>query len=191
MTELEKQITDVINVFQGDMTATAKTFVNVKKALNTTAKTVKAAEDFSNSLNTNIKSCSDSTIGKIGGWMAGKTTKAVIGLSSSLVAGTIKTATAIIPDAGSPKKPEIDAAISSVVEKFELPADKDELLELVKYLWENVYGKTSEFGDRTKKVMKILHDEAYTSLTSLAENDKRLLKIAKSYSPQKKFGFFG
>lgn len=191
MTELEHSITTYLTELHIETTTANKTFASVKKALSSSASAVKTVGDLGESLNHNIKENSNGPIGKLGGWMVGKTTKTITDLSSGLVAGSLMTAASVIPDAVSPKKQEIDGEIARIVETYELPSDKNELLETVKYLWENVYEKNSIFGDKTKKSMKTLHDEAYTSLTSMVANDTRLLKIAKNYSPKKKFGLFG
>ena len=191
MTELENLIVKHIDELYADTTAAKKTFGSVKKALNVSAGAVKTVGNIGDSIHENIKESSEGKLGKVGGWMVGKTTKAVTGLGSGLIAGTIKTAAKIIPEAVSPKKPEIDASIARIVETYELPSEKTDLLETVKYLWENVYEKTSGFGDRTKKSMQTLHEEAYTMLITKAANDDRLLRIAKNYSSKKKSGMFG
>lgn len=189
MTDLEIRINELLDSLS-PTSKTDKAFSNLKKTLNSSSKMVESVNSIGDSLQTNIQSGVGGVTGAIGGWVAGKTTKLVGNVAGGVVSGALKTVADIIPDSSDIKTPETDSEIARCIDSCVIPADKDELFELLQYCWNNMNPKSSPFGNQAVKSFKTLHSKVHTAFLIAANDDSRLLKIAKPYFPPKRFGIF-
>lgn len=189
MTQLEELICEII-ADSTDTTKSGQTLSKIKGLLNSSGEMVEAVNNFGDTLNTNLKESVGGLTGKVGGWIAGKTTKVVGGISTGVVSGTLKTIASLIPVKGDLKGSELDTKISQLVETYSLPIEKNQLFELLQFLYNNLNAEKPVFGEKTLAAMKRLHVKAYDHFCVITGKDEDIFNLAKKYSPKKKFGFF-
>lgn len=189
MTQLEELICEVVT----DATDTSKTAQNLSKIrslLNSSGEMVEAVNNFGDTLHTNLKESVGGLTGRVGGWIAGKTTKVVGGISAGVVSGTLKTIATLIPNNGDLKGSELDSKISQLVDTYSLPIEKNPLFALLQFLYNNTNAEQPVFGEKTLKAMKKLHVKAYDHFCVITGKDEDIFNLAKNYFPKKKFGLF-
>lgn len=187
MIDLESRIQEIV----ADLAPASKAGMaisGIKKTLNTSSQIVDAVNNIGDSLQNNLGK--GGVVGKVGGWMAGKTTKVVGGVAGTVVAGTLKTVADIIPDSSDMKSPDTDKKIAYCIDTYPLPTDKSSLFDLLQFVAKNVDTKNSPYGKNAIGAFKNLHEKVGAALSIAAKGDIDLLKLAKSYMPKKKFGIF-
>ncbi len=189
MTELERRINELTSTLSPSGIV-GKTLSEVKKGLNSSSNIADAVADFGENLQDNIEDEIGGITGAIGGWVAGKTTKVVGRVGGGLVAGTLKTVAAIIPDASDLKMPESDKKIAHCIDTYTIPTDKKELFELLQYLSVTLRSADLPYGKQAVESFKALQQRVYSTLLVVAEGDQTLLKLSKPYAPKKRFGLF-
>lgn len=189
MVQLEKLIYEVV-ADSTETTKTAKNLSKVKSFLNSSGEMVDAVNNFGDTLNTNLKESVGGLTGTVGGWIAGKTTKVVGGISAGVVSGTLKTIATFIPDKEDIKGSELDTKLSQLIDTYSLPTDKNQLFELLQFLYNNLNAEQPIFGEKTLKAMKKLHVKAYDHFCVITGKDEDIFNLAKKYSPKKKLGLF-
>lgn len=165
-----------------------KTISRIKKTLSSSSQIADAVNNIGDSLKDNIGK--GSVAGRVGGWMAGKTTRIVGGVAANVVAGTLKTVAEIIPDASDLKYPETDKKIAHCIDSYPLPVDKHELFELLQFSFNCSNSKNVLYGKQAIESFKNLYKKVNTAFLISAKGDDDLLKLAKEYMPKKKFGLF-
>lgn len=189
MTQLEQLIGEVVQN-SIETTKTSRNLSKIKDVLNSSGGMVESVSQFGDTLNSNLKESLGGMTGKVGGWIAGKTTKVVGGIGAGVVSGTLKTLTTLLPDKGNLKSPELDTKISQLVDTYTLPTDKNQLIELLQFLYNNLNVEQTLFGEKTLRAMKKLHVKTYDQFCILTDKDDNIFNLAKKYSPKKKFGLF-
>lgn len=167
-----------------------KTLSATKSVLNSSSHIVDAVHNFADNLENEINEGVGGIGGAAAGWIAGKATKTVGGLGGGIIAGALKTVAMVIPDASNPKQPETDLRIANLVDTYPLSNDKNNLFELVQWLYGQINLKGSPYGKSTVEAFKNLHQRAFAMLSVVARNDVEMTALAKSFAPKKKFGLF-
>lgn len=167
----------------------AKALSKTKSSLNASSHIVDAVNNFGDNLESNLGDIGGFAL-TAAGWLTGKATKVVGGIGGGIVAGTLKTVAGVIPDASDPKQPETDIKIAGIVDSYPLPNDNDTLLELLQWLHGHLNSNNTPYGKSAIEAMKNLHSRVYKTIAVSANENTKILKIAKSYSPKKKFGLF-
>ena len=187
MTKLEELICEVV-ADSTDTTKASQNLSKIKSFLNSSGEMVEAVNNFGDTLNTNLKESVGGLTGKLGGWIAGKTTKVVGGIGTGVVSGTLKTIATLIPNKGDLKGSELDIKISQLVDTYSLPTDKKQLFELLQFLYNNTNAEQPVFGEKTLRAMKKLHAKAYSHFCTLTSKEEEIYNLAKYNAPKKKFG---
>lgn len=188
MIHLESEINALL-LANKSTTSVGKALSKAKNTLNASSHIVDAVNNFGDSLEENLDEVGG-VAGSAAGWIAGKTTKLVGGIGAGIIAGTLKTVAGIIPDGSNPKQPETDLKIAALVDSYPLPTDKTQLMELLQWVHGHITSTKTPFGKSTLESLKSIHPRIFEAVKIVAENDERTLKLAKSYAPKKKFGFF-
>ncbi len=189
MTELEKRIQKELGLL-APTSKTATALAGIKKVLNSSSHIVDAVNDFGDNLQDNIEDSVGGFTGTIGGWMAGKTTKIVGGIAGGVVSGTLKTVAGVIPDSSDIKQPESDRKVAHCIDSYSIPSDKNELFELLQFVWNSTNSKNTPYGKQTIESFKNLHSRVQAAFQIAASEDNNLQQLAKPYyMPKKKFGF--
>lgn len=189
MIHLESEINALLNANKLT-TGVGKALSKAKSTLNASTHIVDAVNNFGDSLEENLDEVVGGVAGAATGWIAGKATKLVGGIGAGIVAGTLKTVAGVIPDASNPKQPETDLKIAALVDAYPLPTDKTQLMELLQWVHGHINSTKTPFGKSTLDSLKSIHSRIFEAIKIAAENDDRTLRLAKSYAPKKKFGFF-
>lgn len=189
MTHLESLIFEVLKE-ASEKTKTEQNLSKIKTFLNSSGEIVDTVNNLGDTLNANLKDSVGGLTGKLGGWVAGKTTKVVGGFGAGVMASTLKTIASVIPDKGDIKGPNMDKKISQIVGTYALPMDKNQLVELLQFISDNLNVKEPIFGEKTLLSLKKLHEKTYDQFCALTNKDEDIYKVAKMYAPKKKFGFF-
>lgn len=189
MTELEERINKSLGVL-GPKSKAGAVMSGIKKTLNSSSHIVDAVNNIGDSLQENIEDEVGGITGTVSGWVAGKTTKFVGGVAGGIVAGTLKTVAGIIPDSSDIKLPETDRKVAHCVDTYPLPSDKNELYELLQFVWTSINSKSTPYGKITIESLKNLHIRVHSAFLISAKDDKELLQLAKPYFPKKRFGLF-
>ncbi len=163
-----------------------KALLKAKNVLNSSHHIVDSIHSFGKNLSDEVGGVG----GKTAGWIVGKSTKIVGGIGGKVLAGTLKTVAGVIPDETNPKDIATDLKIASLVEAYPLPTDKTQLLELLQWIHGHVNSSNTPYGKSTIKSLKTKHPHVWNALKIAAEDDDKILKLAKSYAPKKKFGLF-
>ena len=189
MTQLESLIYESLNELS-PRTKTGQNISKIRNFLDSSGEIVESVNQLGDTLNSNLKDSVGGLTGKISGWVAGKVTKVVGGIGVGVVSGTLKTVATLIPNKGDLKNAGTDTKISQIVNTYTLPADKNQLFELLQFLFNNLQTDQAIFGEKTLDAMKKLHVKAYDHLCVVADKNEEIFKLAKNYAPKKKFGFF-
>lgn len=188
MIHLESEINSILESNR-PTTKVGKALSKAKTTLNASSQIVDAVNNFGDNLEYNLDEVGG-VVGSAAGWIAGKATKVVGGIGGGLLVGTLKTVAGAIPDASNPKQPETDIRIAAMIDSYPLPADANTLLELLQWVHGQISSSKSLYGKETIESLKRIHPKVYKALSVAAENDTKIMKLAKSYAPKKKFGLF-
>ena len=77
-----------------------------------------------------------------------------------------------------------------MIDTYSLPTDKNQLFELLQFLYNNLNAEQPIFGEKTLKAMKKLHVKAYDHFCVITGKDEDIFNLAKKYSPKKKLSLF-
>ena len=183
MNLIEEKIFEILDEKQ-----TSKFMSQTKSVLNSSGQLVTIVNVAGDNIKGSIKESVGGLKGKFLGKLASTTTKVVGGLATGVIAGTLKTVAFFIPDGADPKKPENDAKISAMISTFAIPEDKENLVDLLLWLHQQINAKEKTFGEQTIKTMKSLHLSIYDILKTMVNGDKNMINWMKAYAPSNKFG---
>lgn len=169
----------------------AKQLSKTKKILDSSSHMVEAVDNFSKALKKNVgKGLGGGITAGVSGWVASKTTKVVGGLGAGAVSAILQTTAAMIPDSSDPKSTDTDLKIAQLINNYTLPKDKNELFDLLQWIYVQLQSDHTPFGDQTIESLEKIHQRTYEMLKVLCKNDEEMTNLSKQYAPKKKFIFW-
>ncbi len=83
----------------------------------------------------------------------------------------------MIPDSSDPKSTDTDLKIAQLINNYTLPKDKNELFDLLQWIYVQLQSNHTPFGDQTIESLEKIHQRTYEMLKVLPKDKNELFDL--------------